>query len=30
MNMAHLSMFRGQKHDFLTLPYCFNMEVFNI
>ena len=30
MEIAHFSVFHGQKHDFLTLPYCFNIEVFNI
>ena len=31
MEIAHFSMFHGQKHDFfLTPPYCFNIEVFNI
>ena len=30
MEIAHVSVFRGQKHDFLTPPYCFNLEVFNI
>ena len=26
----HLSMFHGQKHDFLTPLYCSYIEVFNI
>ena len=30
MEIAHFSVFYGQKHDFLTPPYCFNIEVFNI
>ena len=30
MEIAHFSSFRGQKHDFVTPPYCFNIEVFNI
>ena len=29
MEIAHFSMFHDQKHDFLTPPYCFNIEVFN-
>ena len=28
--IAHFSVFCGQKHDFLTPPCCFNTEVFNI
>ena len=30
MEIANFSMVRGQKHDLLTPPYCFNIEVFNI
>ena len=30
MEIAHFSMFHGQKHDFLTPPYCVKIEVFNI
>ena len=30
MEIAHFSVFYGQKHYFLTPPYCFNIEVFNI
>ena len=29
MERAHVSVFHGRKHDFLTPPYCFNLEVFN-
>ena len=31
MEIAHFSVFYGQKHDFFLPPsYCFNIEVFNI
>ena len=30
IDIAHFSVFYGQKHDFLTPPYCFNIEIFNI
>ena len=30
MELVHFSVFSGQKHDFLTPPYCFNIEVLNI
>ena len=30
MEIAHFSVFHGQKHYFLTPSYCFNMKVFNI
>ena len=30
MEIAHFSVFHDQRHDFLTPPYCFNIEVFNI
>ena len=30
MEIAHFPVFHGQKHDFLTPLYCFNIEVFNI
>ena len=30
MEIAHFSVFHGQKHDFLTPPYCFNIEAVNI
>ena len=29
MEITHFFVFRGQKHDFLTPPYCFNIEVLN-
>ena len=30
MQIAHFSVFHGQKRDFLTPPYCFTIEAFNI
>ena len=31
MEMAHFSMFfYGKKTLFLTPPYCFNLEIFDI
>ena len=30
MEIAHFSVFHGHKHDFVTPPYYFNIEVFNI
>ena len=31
MEIAHFSVFCGKKnHEFLTPPYCFNIEFFNI
>ena len=30
MEIAHFLVFHGQKHDFLTTSYCFDIEVFNI
>ena len=30
MEMAHFSVFRGQKQDLLNPPYGFNIEIFNI
>ena len=30
MEIAHFSVFYGQKHDFLNPPYCFKREVFDI